>query len=211
MAKWSSPAQEFIESPEAPTIRELAQRWNIPYDTLRKRSAKARWTEQRHKFATGLAQKTNEKTIEKVAEKVADASAEIIARQVKGNRLAQGVGADIMAKLRATIDKYPTLLLNENGAWCPSCNKMQAVMCMACQTPNLATAMDPTQLVKVYKDLSAALSLLTKEERTTLGLDREKEVPGPTVNVQVIAMQDVETRRMLEAAAERMRVLDATR
>jgi len=66
---WDKIKNEYITT--TISTRKLAGKYNVPYSTLRDRSTRERWSEQREVFRSKVVAKAAQKT-EKIAEKVAD-------------------------------------------------------------------------------------------------------------------------------------------
>ena len=86
---------------EWPTLEQLAQENSIPPGTIRKRSSREGWAQERHIFVTLLEQKTREKALEQLAEKAAqlDVQAVNVARAMfatAARRLHQSIEGDAM-------------------------------------------------------------------------------------------------------------------
>jgi hypothetical protein len=67
---------------EWPTLEQIAQSYNIPLPTVKSRSSREKWTEERNLFHTQLILKSHEKTLEQLAEKASqlDVQAFVVAR-----------------------------------------------------------------------------------------------------------------------------------
>lgn len=74
VAGWKSPEDEYIRSlaygGKGPSYKELAERWGIAWDTLRKRGAREKWRERRAQYVARLAQKWEERAIERELSKL---------------------------------------------------------------------------------------------------------------------------------------------
>ena len=67
---------------ERPTLEALAKEYDIPVPTIKSRSSREGWTEERNLFHTQLIQKSHEKALEQLAEKASqlDVQAFMVAR-----------------------------------------------------------------------------------------------------------------------------------
>ena len=194
-AKWASPEDEFTQSQDKPTLRDLSAKWKIPYSTLSKQAATGHWTEKRQTFGKQLETKTDEKTVEKVAERVSDDKAELIARQVKNLRGFQSIGVALGAKLQAAVAQFGPALENDAEIMCAPCGFPTAVKCVRCGTVHRATPLRPDQAAKIFKDVSQVAVGLSKEERSALGLG-DDDKPAVQVNV-LVNPQWIQIRTML--------------
>ena len=181
-SQYSSPEAEYVESPDRPSIRDLASKWNQPVSSLLKQSSKERWTEKRNQFGIKLESKTTEKTVEKVSEKVSTDKAEVIARQVKNSRGLQSIGVALGVKLQGALAQLGAVLENNGYIFCGHCGKSTPTKCGKCGMMHETTPLRPDQAVKIHKDLSAAIAALSKEERVALGIDKPDGAGGDTIN-----------------------------
>ena len=88
---WGEIKNAYITGKES--LKELAERYEIPLRTIKDRSSKERWVEERKKFRTDVAQKASQKTAKKevkrlvklrdVAEDVADLIGQDVERMKK--------------------------------------------------------------------------------------------------------------------------------
>lgn len=88
---WGEIKNAYITGKES--LKELAERYEIPLRTIKDRSSKERWVEERKKFRTGVAQEASRKTAKKevkrlvklrdVAEDVADLIGQDVERMKK--------------------------------------------------------------------------------------------------------------------------------
>lgn len=88
---WGEIKNAYITGKES--LKELAEKYGIPLRTIKDRSSKERWVEERKKFRTDVAQKASQKTAEKevkrlvklrdVAEDVADLIGQDVERMKK--------------------------------------------------------------------------------------------------------------------------------
>ena len=62
------------------SMRELAEKYEVKYRTVRARAAKEKWTADRAKAKQKMSEKMTQKTIEKVSEKLSDAEADRLAK-----------------------------------------------------------------------------------------------------------------------------------
>lgn len=62
------------------SMRELAEKYGVKIDTIKKRSAKEKWRDERTSTTRALHQKTVQKTVQKVAEKLSTQEADRIAK-----------------------------------------------------------------------------------------------------------------------------------
>ena len=144
-SQYSSPEAEYVESPDRPSIRDLASKWNQPVSSLLKQSSKERWTEKRNQFGIKLESKTTEKTVEKVSEKVSTDKAEVIARQVKNSRGLQSIGVALGVKLQGALAQLGAVLENNGYIFCGHCGKSTPTKCGKCGMMHETTPLRPDQ------------------------------------------------------------------
>ncbi|MEY8360036.1 hypothetical protein AALA99_13610 [Anaerotruncus colihominis] len=109
MADWLSIKTEYVTSGcDLPT---LAQKYGVSYSTIRKRSSKEHWAEQREEHQNNLGTLVAQKT----AEKISDIEADIAAVKAKtrlalwkeiGRRMQNGASELEGADLRRMVQNY---------------------------------------------------------------------------------------------------------
>lgn len=67
---WDKIRAEYIAG--GVSVRELAEKYQISADKIKKRSAKEKWTDERRKVRTNYAQKVRDKIVQKRADAVVD-------------------------------------------------------------------------------------------------------------------------------------------
>ncbi|PIU57548.1 MAG: hypothetical protein COS88_00765 [Chloroflexi bacterium CG07_land_8_20_14_0_80_51_10] len=87
---------------ERPTLEALAKEYDIPVPTIKSRSSREGWTEERNLFHTQLIQKSHEKALEQLAEKASqlDLQAFSVARAtlaLHGKQLIEGIQSGSMS------------------------------------------------------------------------------------------------------------------
>lgn len=99
---WERIRAEYIAG--GTSYRKLADKYDVPIDTIKKRAGREGWKNDCTKVAPELHQKTVQKTVQRVSTECADNAA-----------IAQRIRAKLLKKLEAEIDGLPDVMGSETA------------------------------------------------------------------------------------------------
>lgn len=99
---WERIRAEYIAG--GTSYRKLADKYDIPIDTIKKRAGREEWKKDCDRVAPELHQKTVQKMVQRVSTECADNAA-----------IAQRIRAKLLKKLEAEIDGMPDVLGSESA------------------------------------------------------------------------------------------------
>lgn len=179
---WTKIRNEYIHGHIS--YRKLAEKHDIPFQTLRDRATKEKWFEKRKEYRDKIDIKTEQKSIEKISEKQSDLAADI-----------HSAATELLKKINIAIEqtdlfiertriKAPTKVRDASGNLRDAFMEREEISFKHKDSINLESV---KQIASVLKDIQA-LQITGKGKETTVN-----NKPSINISIRAATPDDVES------------------